>query len=175
MSKAIYFDRDGVLNKDTNYPHKIEDFVLLPKVIEALNLLKNHFKFIIITNQSGIGRGYFTMDDFNKFNNHLLKTLEKHEIKFEKTYVCPHSPEENCNCRKPNITFIKQAEKEFDINLKESFVIGDHPHDINLGKNAGCKTIYLLTGHGEKHKGEITNKPNFTANNLLEAAQWILK
>jgi len=174
MNKAIFYDRDGVLNEDTNYPYKIEDFILLPNVIEALTLLKDQFKFVIITNQSGIGRGYFTMDDFNNFNNHLLNILSKHNIKFEKTYVCPHTKEDNCDCRKPKTTFIKQAEKEFNIDLEQSFLIGDHPHDIQLGKDAGIKTILMLTGHGLKHKEEIQEKPDFIAHNLLEAAQWIM-
>lgn len=175
MDRAIILDRDGVINDDPGYVHKIEDFKLLPGVIEALKSLKNQFKFIIISNQSGIGRGYYTKEDFHKFNNHLLNELKKHEINIEKTYFCPHSPEENCDCRKPNTTFIKQAKEEFNLDIQNSFVIGDHPHDIELGKNAGCKTIYLLTGHGEKHKDEITQKPDLIANNLLEAAQWILR
>ncbi len=173
--KFVVLDRDGVLNKDPGYVHKLEDFELYPDVIEGLNLLKNNFKFIIITNQSGIGRGYFKKEHMHEFNNHMLNELKKHGIKIEKVYFCPHTPEENCNCRKPNITFIKQAEKKFNINLKESFVIGDHPSDIELGKNTNCKTIYLLTGHGKKHKEAIKNTPDFTANNLLEAAKWILK
>lgn len=174
MNKAIFFDRDGVLNYDPGYVHKIEDFKLLPGVIEALKLLKN-FKFIIITNQSGIGRGYYTEQDFHKFNNRLTEELKKENIIIEKTYYCPHEPEENCNCRKPKVKFIKQAEKEFNIDLKNSFVIGDHPSDIEMGKNAKCKTIYLLTGHGKKHKDKLTQKPDLIANNLLETARWIIK
>ena len=176
QSKFIFLDRDGTLNTDKKgYTHKLEDLEFFPDTFKALNLLKDDFKFIIITNQSGIGRGYYTEEDFNKFNKKLTEELKKHDIKIEKTYFCPHHPDINCDCRKPNTTFIKQAEKEFDINLKESFVIGDHPHDVTLGKNAGCKTIYLLTGHGKKHKEEMKEKPNFIANNLLEAAQWIIK
>jgi len=175
MNKAVILDRDGVLNEDPGYVHRIEDFKLIPGVIEALNLLKNDFKFVIITNQSGIGRGYYTEQDFHKFNNRLVKELKKQNIIIEKTYFCPHHPEEKCNCRKPNIKFIKEAEKEFDIDIKNSFVIGDHPYDIKLGKNAGCKTVYLLTGHGMRHKKEMEGKPDFIANNLLEAAEWILK
>lgn len=176
MNRFVILDRDGVLNEDPGYVHKTENFKLLPGVIEALNLLKNNFKFIVISNQSGIGRGYYTEEDFHKFNNHLINELKKYGIKIEKTYFCPHMPEENCDCRKPKLKFIKKAEEEFKIDVKNSFVIGDHPSDIRLGKNANCKTIYLLTGHGEKHKEEVNDiKPNFIANNLLEAAKWILK
>ena len=172
MNKFIILDRDGVLNEDPGYVHKIKDFKLFDGVIEALKSLKD-FKFIIITNQSGIGRGYYKEKDFHKFNNHLVNELKKQGIKIEKTYFCPHHPEENCDCRKPNIKFIEQAKKEFDIDLKKSFVIGDHPHDVGLGKNANAKTIYLLSGHGKKHFKELSAKPDFITTSLLEAARFI--
>ena len=91
MKKAVLLDRDGVIVEDIGYHHKIEDFKLMPNAIEGLKLLKNYL-LIIITNQSGIGRGYYTMKDFEKFNNHLIQELKKHNIKVEKTYVCPHKP-----------------------------------------------------------------------------------
>ena len=176
MNRFIILDRDGTLNRDEKgYIHKVEDLKFFPDTFKALNLLKDNFKFIIISNQSGIGRGYYTEEDFHKFNNKLTGELEKQNIKIAKTYFCPHTPEENCDCRKPNTKFIEQAEKEFSIDIKNSFMIGDHPSDIELGKNANCKTIYLLTGHGEKHKEGLKTKPDFIANNILEAAQWILK
>ncbi len=174
MNKAVILDRDGVLNCDPGYVHKIEDFRLINKVIDALKLLKNNFKFFIVTNQSGIGRGFFALEDFEKFNNHLIDILKKNNIIIEKTYLCPHKPEDNCDCRKPSIKFIKESEKEFNIDLKNSWVIGDLPCDIKMGKNAGCKTIYVLTGHGEKHKNNLNNiKPDFIAKNLYEAAKII--
>lgn len=174
MNKAIFLDRDGTLNVDNGYTHKVEDFQFHDKVIEGLKLLKG-FKFFIITNQSGINRGFYKEEHMHEFNNHLINELKKHNIKIEKVYFCPHTPEENCDCRKPNIKFIKEAEKEFNISLKDSFVIGDHDYDIKMGKDAGCKSIYLLTGHGEKHKKELKIKPDFIANNMLEAVKWILK
>ncbi len=174
--RFVVLDRDGVLNKDPGYVHKLEDFELYPNVIEGLNLLKDNFKFIIITNQSGIGRGYYTEEQMHEFNNKLIKELNKQGIKIEKIYFCPHTPEQNCDCRKPSIKFIEQAKEEFDINLKESFVIGDHGFDIQMGKKTGCKAIYLLTGHGQKHLEEAKKlNPDFIANNFLEAAQWIIK
>ena len=113
---------------------------------------------------------------FEKFNNHLISTLKKNNIKIEKTYVCPHHPDEKCDCRKPNIKFIKEAEKEFNIDLKNSWVIGDLPCDIEMGKNTGCRTIYVLTGHGEKHKKDLNNiKPDFVAENIYEAAKIIIE
>jgi len=172
MNKTIFLDRDGTLNMDEGYTYKTQDLKFYPDVFKALNLLKAQFKFIIITNQSGIGRGYYTEEQFHKFNNHLVNKLKEQGIKIEKTYFCPHYPKGSCDCRKPNIKFIKQAKEEFNIDLNNSWVIGDHPHDIELGKNAGCKTIYLLTGHGKKHKKDLEN-PDFIANNILEAANII--
>jgi len=173
MNKAIFYDRDGTLVEDPGYVYKIEDFRLLPKTIEALKNLKD-FKFFIVTNQSGIGRKFFTKEDFDRFNNHLINVLKENSIIIEKTFVCPHHPDEECDCRKPSIKLIKEIEKEFNIDLKKSWVIGDHPHDIEMGKSAGCKTIYVLTGHGQKHLNGLEIKPDFTAGNLLEASKFIL-
>ena len=174
MSKAIILDRDGTLVNDPGYVHKVEDFKLLPKVIDALKLLCSKFLFFIITNQSGVGRGYYTLEDMHKFHNHMLNEFEKENIKIEKIYICPHHPDTDCDCRKPSVKFIKEAEKEFNLDLKKSFVIGDHPHDIEMGKKAGCKSIYVLTGHGEKHKNSLKNA-DYIANDLYEAAEWIIK
>ena len=170
MRKSIFIDRDGILVEDLGYVHKIEDFKLIPNAIEGLKLLKN-YKLFIITNQSGIARGIYKVEDFLKFNNHLIKELKRHNIKIEKTYYCPHKPEDNCNCRKPKTKFLEDAEKEFDIDLKKSFVIGDRKSDFEMGKNAGCKTIHVLTGFGIKAKNDV--KPDYFAKDLLDAAKWI--
>lgn len=172
MTTAIFIDRDGVLVEDTGYAHKIEDFKFVPNAIEGLKLLKN-YKLFIITNQSGIGRGFYKLEDFLNYNNRVLKEIQKHRIKIEKTYYCPHKPEDNCECRKPKIKLLKVAEKEFKLNLKKSFVIGDRKSDIELGKNAGCRSILVLTGNGLNAKNEV--KPDYFAKDLLDAAKWILR
>ena len=100
--KAVFVDRDGVITEDIGYVHKIEDFKLVPNAIEGLKLLKD-YKLFIITNQSGIGRCYYKIEDFLNYNKRVLKELQKHIIKIEKTYYCPHKPEDNCECRKPKI------------------------------------------------------------------------
>jgi len=178
MIKAVFLDRDGTLNEDTLYPHKIKDFKLLPGVIQGLRKLSNEFIFVIITNQSGIGRGYYEEKDFKNFNNHLLKTFVERGIHIKKTYCCPHTPEDMCDCRKPNTRYIEQAVEEFQIDLKGSWVIGDHPHDIEMGLKAGIQTVYLLTGHGKKHLDGLEKnsiKPDFIAENFLQAANFIIK
>lgn len=170
MIKAILIDRDGVITEDLGYVHKIEDFNLVKNAVEGLKLLKD-FKLIIITNQSGIGRGYYTFQDYEKFNEYLLAELKRHNIKIEKIYVCPHKPEDNCECRKPKEKLIKDAEKEFNIDLNKSFMIGDKKIDIEMGKNARIKTILVLTGNGMKEKEN--SKADYVAKDLMDAAEWI--
>ena len=172
MKAAIFLDRDNVIVEDVGYVHKIKDFKLIDNAVEGLKLLKK-YKLFIITNQSGIGRGYYALKDFESFNNHLLNELKKHKIKIQKTYYCPHRPEDDCDCRKPKIKLLKDAEKEFNVDLKKSFVIGDRKSDFEMGRNAGCKTIHVLTGHGNNSKNDV--KPDYFAKDLVDAAQWILK
>jgi histidinol-phosphate phosphatase family protein len=176
MNKAIILDRDGTLVDDPGYVHKVEDFKLLPGVVEGLKKLSKEFVFVIITNQSGIGRGIHTEEDMDKFNEKLINELKKENIEIKKVYHCPHTPEEACDCRKPNTKYIGQASKEFNIDIRQSWVIGDHPHDIKMGVNSGCKAIYLLTGHGKKHFDDLEKnsiKSNFIAKDFLEAANFI--
>jgi len=178
MHKAILLDRDGTITDDTMYPHKVEDFRLLPRVIEGLKKLSKQYIFVIITNQSGIGRGIFKEDDMHKFNKKLLSELKKESIEIKKIYYCPHAPEELCKCRKPHTKYVRDAENEFSIDVKNSWVIGDHPHDVEMGIKNGCKSVYLLTGHGSAHLEELKNSrinPDFIARNFLEAANFIIK
>jgi len=176
--KAIILDRDGTLIEDKDYAYKIEDFELLPGVIEGLKVLQKNFLLFIVTNQSGIGRGYYSESDFFKFNNHLLKVLEENQIRVEKTFYCPHIKEENCECRKPKIKYIKDIVDGWNIDTEESWMIGDHPSDIQFGINGGCRTIFLTTGHGDKHIDELKFlgiKSTKICDNFLEAVQEILR
>lgn len=172
MSKAIFLDRDGTIINDPGYVHKPEDLVILPGAIKGLRLL-NHYKLFIITNQSGIGRGYFTKEEFLTFNNLLLEELSKNGITIEDTYYCPHKPDDGCDCRKPSVGFIKDAVKEYKIDLSKSYVIGDKPVDIEMGIKAECKTIFVLTGHGKKHQDSLKIKPDVIVNDLFEGAKYI--
>lgn len=175
--KAIFFDRDGVLVKDPGYVHKLEDFKLYNGVIKSLKKLKE-FKLFIITNQSGIGRGYYTLNDFNGFNNHLIDLLNKDDINIIKTYYCPHHPEDNCDCRKPSNKFLMEAACEYHLDINSSFVIGDHPSDIEMASKSGCKSILMLTGHGKKHFNILQEKrltPNFIAKNIKQAVDYVLE
>lgn len=178
MDKAVILDRDGCLNEDKGYVHKVEDFKLLPGVVEGLKKLSKEFIFVVITNQSGIRRKIYTVDDMNIFNKKLINELKKENIEIKKIYYCPHTPEDVCDCRKPSTKYIKQAAKEFNINLKNSWVIGDHPHDVTMGLKSGCRVVYLLTGHGKKHLDELKEssvKPELIAEDFSQAADFIIK
>ncbi|MFX1487612.1 MAG: D-glycero-alpha-D-manno-heptose-1,7-bisphosphate 7-phosphatase [Promethearchaeota archaeon] len=177
VKKAIILDRDGTLIEDKNYTFKIEDLEFLPGVIEGLAYLQEEFVFFIVTNQSGIGRGYYTVEDFHNFNDYLIDLLREENIEIIKTFYCPHIREDNCDCRKPKTKFIEIIVNEFDVDIKESWMIGDHPSDIQFGINAGCKTVFLTTGHGDKHLDELKScgiNPTIISNNFLKAAKKII-
>ena len=171
----MFLDRDGTLIEDLGYVHRIEDLHFLPGVIEGLKRLQERFLFFIITNQSGIERGFYTIDDFHTFHRFFLDQLKCQGIEIERTYFCPHIG--GCNCKKPSTKFIDEAIRLYGIDSIDSWVIGDHPSDIMMGKNARCKTIYLLTGHGRKHLGELEEKrvrPTIIANDFLSAVEFIM-
>lgn len=170
MEKAIFLDRDGVINKDpglNSYVSKIEDFIINKGVYEALiNLQKKGFILIVITNQSGIARGHYSKEDFFKITDFMINDLKNKGIEIKEVYFCPHHPDENCNCRKPKIFFVEEARKKYNIDLENSWLIGDSETDIELGINSRCKTILV----GEKH---INLKPDFKSKDLLEASKII--
>ena len=175
--KAIILDRDGTLIEDKDYAYKIEDLEILPGAIEGLKLLQEEFLFFIVTNQSGIGRGFYTETDFHNYNNHLIRLLKKENIEILKTYLCPHLREDGCECRKPKTKFIEDIKSEFNINIQESWMMGDHPSDIEFGINGGLKTVFLTTGHGEKHIDELESlnvKPTIISDDFLSVAKDIL-
>ncbi|MDD3486853.1 MAG: HAD family hydrolase [Candidatus Moranbacteria bacterium] len=183
MIKVIFLDRDGVISIDKGYNHKIEDFELEKNIIPALKLLKkNGFSFIVVTNQSGIGRGIYTEDDFWKYNNCVTDELSKNGIEILKTYFSPYHPEKGIGkykkktrCRKPEPGMLEEAEKDFGIDNEHSWIIGDKWSDVKTGKNFGIKAILVLTGHAgddaEKHKTEV----EFIAQDPLDAAEFIIR
>ncbi|TKJ24919.1 MAG: D,D-heptose 1,7-bisphosphate phosphatase [Promethearchaeota archaeon Loki_b31] len=176
--KAIILDRDGTLIEDKDYAYKIEDFELLPGVIEGLKILQKNFLLFIVTNQSGIGRGYYTDREFHKFNDYLIGILKENQIRIERTFYCPHVKEDNCECKKPKIKFIREIVDGWNVDINNSWVIGDHPSDILFGINARCNTVYMSTGHGERHLNELEVEgitPTYISNNFLKAALEIVR
>ncbi len=162
-NRAIFLDRDGTINEDKGYVYKIEDLVILPHVIEGLKLLQKRFLIIVVTNQSGVERGYYTTEDVDRFHRYLYYTLAKKGVYIDDFYYCPYLEGE---CRKPNPGMLIQAAKDWDIDLEKSYMIGDKNSDVEAGKKAGCKTIII---------GKEDSLADFSAKNLLEAAQWILE
>ena len=153
--KAVFFDRDGTLIVEKNYLHDPSAVVLENRVIDALCLLKdNGFLFVIITNQSGIGRGYFTEDDYLTVQVEVERLFGVHGVEFLNDYYCPHHPtkgvgqfKKECLCRKPGTLLIEQAVKEFDLDVSESVFVGDKGSDIQAGLSAGMSSIHVQTGH----------------------------
>lgn len=177
MKKAVFLDRDGTINEDAGYICSREQVHFIPGSLDALKLLQQKYTLFIVTNQSGVARGHFSEEDLKKFNAEVEAMLRGEGINIEKTYYCPHMGDEpHCFCHKPKTLFLEQAYKEFKIDLKNSIVIGDHPHDVTFGQEVGATSIYVLTGHGEKHRDELAhiNPPDYIASNLFEATQWIM-
>src|SRR5262245_28728966 len=148
--RFVFLDRDGTLVRDVGYGHRLEDYELLPGVAEALvRLSKAGYRLAIVTNQSGIGRGFFTAADFERFQERLLADLAAAGARIEATYVCPHHPEEGCACRKPRPGLLHRARLELGADLGASWVIGDHVKDMELAAAAGCRGVLVRSGHGE--------------------------
>ena len=145
MTRAIFLDRDGVINQERkDYVKKLDEFIILDKTSDAINIIKNHgFLVIIITNQSPINRKLLSVETLNKIHEKLQSYLERYDTSFDGVYFCPHTPSENCECRKPKPGLILQAVIDFQIDLSESYMIGNSETDIHAAKNAGCKGILL--------------------------------
>ena len=147
MSKAfIFLDRDGTLVRDPGYVHRLEDYALLDGVVEGLQLLRDAgYRFAILTNQSGIGRGHFGESDFTRFQGHLVRDLGSQDIKIEGTFHCPHGPEDGCSCRKPSAGLLRKAQAEFGADLSRSWMLGDSEAGKRLACLCGRKHIHRLT------------------------------
>ncbi len=156
--KAIFLDRDGVINKRTEsgFVLKWDEFEFLPGVIDAIKLInKKKIPIYVISNQSCVGRGMVTLEEVQDINARMLKELEKQGAHIDQVYFCPHHPDDGCDCRKPRTGLFKQAAKEHDIDLASSWFIGDSGTDIQAGKESGCST-YLFKA-GDDIRGVIKN------------------
>lgn len=173
MNKAVFLDRDGTIARDVHYCRQVEDFELLPGVPEAIRMLnENGFKVVVITNQSGIARGYFTEDTLAQIHQKMKDELAKHGAWVDAIYYCPHHPDDNCECRKPKTALFHKAAKDYNIDLKASHAVGDMAIDIEAGKALGLRTALVTTG--PSRGSNVINPPAYTAVNLLEAVQRII-
>lgn len=171
---AVFLDRDGTIIEDRGHLSDPSQVVFYKDTVPSLRSLSDHFALFIVTNQSGVAKGEITMQDVERVNSHVGSYLAAHGIAFRATYVCPHERGSGCHCIKPNPYFLKKAERDFGIDLGRSFVIGDHPHDVELAENAGAVGIFVLTGHGMKHRDELPRGTE-VADGIKEATEIILK
>ena len=174
MKKAIFLDRDGTIIEDLGYLRSPSEVVFYPGVFEVLRKLQEHFLLFIITNQSGVAKGLINENDVERVNSHITATLAEAGVTITETYVCPHDRSDNCDCIKPKPYLPQQASANYKVDLHRSFVIGDHPCDVQLADNMGGKGIYVLSGHGRKHLDELAGETEIAAD-ISEAAQKILK
>ena len=145
MKKALFLDRDGIINVDHGYVYKIEDFEFSDGIFDLVKLFTDAgYLIFVVTNQSGIGRGYYSEEDFTTLTDWMAEEFKKKTIKIEKVYYCPHSPEAKCHCRKPQTGMIEQALADYSVDLAHSYIIGDKQSDIDLALNAGVGgSIYI--------------------------------
>jgi len=169
---AIFMDRDGTIIHDVGYPRHPAQVKFLPDVHETLSILQGKgYLLIIVSNQSGIGRGLLTKQEAESVHKEVVASLERSHIYLNAVHYCVHAPEEMCGCRKPSPEMILNAAKELDINLGRSFMIGDRENDIRAGKDAGCLAIQLLGDYGTKSCGMA----DFEAHNWQDILHYILE
>ena len=160
--------------RDVHYCSRPEDFELLPTVPEAIRLLNdNGFKIIVITNQSGLARGYFTEAKLTDIHRKMISDLWQYKARVDAIYYCPHHPDDKCDCRKPGTALYYKAASEHRIDLSQSYVVGDLQIDIDAGRALGCKTILVTTG--PQRCPDALYLPDYIADSLITAARWILE
>jgi histidinol-phosphate phosphatase family protein len=171
---AVFLDRDGTIIEDRGDLSDPAEVVFFGDTVWSLRRLAEHFALFIVTNQSGVAKGTITIEDVQRVNTHVESCLAAHGVPIAATYVCPHQRASACHCIKPNPFFLKEAERDFRIDLPRSFVIGDHPHDVELATRAGAMGIYVLSGHGVKHRDEIARDTKVVSG-IREATETILE
>jgi D-glycero-D-manno-heptose 1,7-bisphosphate phosphatase len=186
-NRAVFLDRDGTINEEVGYVNHIERFFLLPRVSQAIRLLNQHgWKAVVVTNQSGVARGYFPESLIHQVHQKMKKLLESDEAHLDGVYYCPHHPDigvppyrQKCRCRKPATGMIEDAMRELALDLSQSYMVGDRGVDIEFAHSIGAKAILVLTGYGkgewEYSGAQWKVKPDHIAQDLFEAVQWILQ
>lgn len=187
---AVFLDRDGTINEEVGYLDSLDKLKIIPAAYEAIKLLNtNEIKAVVISNQAGVARGFFTEEFVDVLNNTIQSDLNIKGAIIDKFYYCPHHPTEgkgiylqDCNCRKPAPGMLLQAAEELNLDLAHSYFVGDRFIDMETAKKVGAKGILVKTGYGEDllqndgpDKATPENTPDFIAADILEAVLWILK
>ena len=169
---AVFLDRDGTVNREVHYLSKPEQLELLPGAGEAIRRLNDlDLPVILVTNQSGIARGYLSEETLQRIHDLLAKMLAEHGAHLDAIYFCPDLPDSGSVCRKPEIGMLEQAAREHRVDLKRYYVVGDMAKDIEMGRRAGARTVLVLTGYGQEAREKV--QPDHIARDLAEAADWI--
>lgn len=185
--RAVFLDRDGTINEEVGYVNHIDRLKLLPRVGEAIRLLNQHqIKTVVITNQSGVAKGYFPESLIHQVHQKIQDLLKAEGAYLDGIYYCPHHPDfglppyrQRCRCRKPATGLIEDAVRDLNLDCSISYMVGDRGVDIEFGHLIGTKTILVFTGYGkgewELFKDQWKVKPDYVAEDLLEAVHWILQ
>ena len=179
-NRAIFLDRDGTLNEDSrDYIKNLAEFRLFRETLPALKMLHAAgYLLIIITNQSALARGLITEAELRRIHTYLKGEVQKAAAEITDIYICPHHPDENCDCRKPKIANVLRAVEEHDIDCQRSYFIGDSIKDIQTGQRAGCHTVLVETGIRQYRDGELRQKevhPDCRCRDILAAAEYIMQ
>ena len=182
IKRAFFLDRDGTINVDHVYINDPDLIELLPGAAEALKLIKSEgYKAIVITNQSGIGRGLIELEALVRINQQLDVLLEAEVQESIDSYeICPHRPDELCDCRKPKAKLVKDAAVQHSLDLQQCFFVGDKETDVEAGHNAGCISILVRTGKGKDserlyQQDKSLRAPHYVADDLGDAVAWALQ
>jgi len=189
-SVAVFLDRDGVINEEVGYLDSLDKLKIIPCAFEAIKLInESGMKAVVISNQAGVARGFFTEDFVKIINEHLQTALRQKKAHIDNFYYCPHHPTEgikpyrqNCNCRKPAPGMLLKAAQDLNIDLTKSYMVGDRFRDMEAAKRVGVKGVLVKTGYGSEllqddgpDKATEEGKPDFIAADILDAVRWILK
>lgn len=173
MHKAVFLDRDGTLIEDRGHLGHPSQVVFLPDAFDALQRLQEEYLLFIVTNQCGIADGEVSRQEVDGVNEHVVAELAAAGIRITDVYVCPHNRRDGCSCIKPLPHFLYEAAFRYQVDLRRSFTVGDHPHDVELAAAVGAEGIYVLTGHGEKHRAQLSSDSTVVAD-VMQAAEHIL-
>jgi D-glycero-D-manno-heptose 1,7-bisphosphate phosphatase len=184
---GVFIDRDGTISEEVGYINHVSRYQVYPWTGEAIRILNEAgLKVMVVTNQAGVARGYFTEELLGEVHQKLVAEMTRAGAHFDAIYYCPHHPtvgeppyRQECNCRKPKTGMVDRAAAEFEIDLSKSFVIGDRYGDIELAHNVGARSVFVLSGYGlgeyEYQRHNWKQQPEWVAKNLLDASQWILR
>ncbi|MFH0915085.1 MAG: HAD-IIIA family hydrolase [bacterium] len=170
---ALFLDRDGTIIEDVGCVREVSQVRFFPFTVPTLKKLGEYYELFIVTSQPGVSQSIVTMEEVETVNDFVVATLAERGIAIRAVYVCPHQTSDDCRCKKPKPHFLYQAEADFGLDLSSSFVVGDHPSDVRLAANAGAQGLYVLTGHGVRHLGELLDD-RWVFESLAEAGVYVL-